>query len=389
MSTIDREAEAGLQALRSGDAVAARELLARAATRGRDDAAVLLALAQACLALKDDQGSLAAIDRLLALDPRDPYALILRADHFEATGDPRAAVAHYRAALRAAPPAEQLTAPLARELRRAQQICERYALQYKSFLRERMGAAGFDPARSSSRFAQSLDIVLGEKRVYVQEPRTYYFPALPQIQFYERALFPWLDAVEAATDAIRAELVELLEEPGTFAPYVTGDPNRPRDDYQGMLNNSAWSACYLWKNGAAVTENAARCPRTLRALRDAPLARVTDRSPSILFSLLRPGARIPPHHGLVNTRLICHLPVIVPPQCGFRVGNETREWRSGQTWAFDDTIEHEAWNESDQTRVILMFDVWRPELSAEERALVVALFEAIDAYAGHKPEWEI
>ena len=109
-----------------------------------------------------------------------------------------------------------------------------------------------------------------------------------------------------------------------------------------------------------------------------------------IFSLLRPGAHIPPHHGLVNTRLICHLPLIVPEKCTFRVGNDVRDWRRGKAWLFDDTIEHEAWNRSAETRVILLFDVWRPELSQEERALVVSLFEAIDAYGGgKKPEWEI
>ena len=156
-----------------------------------------------------------------------------------------------------------------------------------------------------------------------------------------------------------------------------------------MLNNPAWSAHYLWKNGEVVAENAARFPKTMHALRNAPLSYVPNRSPSILFSLLRPGAHIPPHNGLINTRLICHLPVIVPGKCRFRVGNETRDWVEGKGWAFDDTIEHEAWNGSDRTRVILLFDVWRPELTDEERKLVVSLFETIDAHSGKKPDWEI
>ncbi len=156
-----------------------------------------------------------------------------------------------------------------------------------------------------------------------------------------------------------------------------------------MLNNPAWSAFYLWKNGEPVAANVERCPSVMRALRNVPLSVVPNRSPSILFSLLKPGAHIPPHNGLVNTRLICHLPLIVPGRCRFRVGNEVREWVTGRSWVFDDTIEHEAWNDSDQTRVILLFDVWRPELSAEEQSLVVQLFEAIDAYNGTKPDWEI
>ena len=328
-------------------------------------------------------------DRLAASDPRSVRGLIQRADQFAATGDARSASAFYHAAVRAAPSQGKVPPELAADLRRAQEMCAQYAAQYKSYLREQLAARGFDTVRSSARFAQSLDIILGEKRIFVQEPRYYYFPALPQIQFYANEQFPWLASVEAATDAIRAELLEVMQDPTAFSPYVTGHANRPRSDQQGMLNNPAWSAFYLWKNGEPVAGNAERCPRTLEALRDVPLAMVPNRSPSILFSLLKPGAHIPPHNGLVNTRLICHLPLVVPGPSRFRVGNETRNWAEGRAWLFDDTIEHEAWNDSDRTRVILLFDVWRPELSAEEQQLVVDLFEAIDAYNGSKPDWEI
>ncbi|MGH8196396.1 MAG: aspartyl/asparaginyl beta-hydroxylase domain-containing protein [Woeseiaceae bacterium] len=97
----------------------------------------------------------------------------------------------------------------------------------------------------------------------------------------------------------------------------------------------------------------------------------------------RPSAQ--PHNGFLNSRLICHLPLIVPPGCHFRVGNEERRWERGKAWVFDDTIEHEAWNSSDETRVILIFDIWRPELSDEERNLVTALMQAVDSYAGGQP----
>jgi aspartyl/asparaginyl beta-hydroxylase (cupin superfamily) len=153
-----------------------------------------------------------------------------------------------------------------------------------------------------------------------------------------------------------------------------------------MTGNPDWSAFYLWRFGEIVPENAARCPRTMEVMAEAPLAAVTNRSPSVLFSLLRPGARIPPHTGLVNTRLICHLPLIVPPECGFRVGNDTRTPVEGKAWAFDDTMEHEAWNRNpDKLRVVLIFDVWRPELTAGERELVSALLQAVDRF-GALPE---
>lgn len=385
----DDDLQAAIAAFNRGDARAARDLYLRIIEGGRVDARVLLGAALACRQIGDQQGLAAAVDRLLAIEPGNLRALILKADSLAATGDGRSASAFYQAVVSAAPPAEQLPADQVQELRRAQQMCEKYATQYKLWLRDRLAARGFDPARSSGRFARSFDIALGNRQIYVQQPRYYYFPELPQIQFYERADFPWFDEVEAATDAITAELLEVMREPGAFAPYVEGDANRPRRDHLGMLGNPEWSAFYLRRNGVDVPANAARCPATMQALRNVPLAVVPNRSPSVLFSLLRPGAHIPPHNGLVNTRLICHLPLVVPPGCTFRVGNDERDWRRGKGWLFDDTIEHEAWNRSAETRVILLFDVWRPELTLEERELVIALFEAIDAYRGKPPQWEI
>jgi aspartyl/asparaginyl beta-hydroxylase (cupin superfamily) len=96
-----------------------------------------------------------------------------------------------------------------------------------------------------------------------------------------------------------------------------------------------------------------------------------------MFSSLEARTTIPPHTGETNTRLIVHLPLIVPSDCWFRVGNETREWRYGKAFVFDDTIEHEARNGSDELRVVLIFDVWNPFLSVAERALVGGLVNAV------------
>jgi aspartyl/asparaginyl beta-hydroxylase (cupin superfamily) len=389
MSTAENDLRAALNSLRKGDAGAARELFGRALAAGSADPMALVGMAHACRATGDAQGASAAVDRLLAADPRNLRGLILKGDLLAEAGEARSASSYYVAAVRSAPPLEQLPADLAADVRRAAATCERYATQYQTYILDQMAAKGFDAQRSSRRFAQSLDIILGKKRIYLQEPKYYYFPGLPQIQFYERDAFPWLAELEAATDDIRAELLGVMNEPDAFAPYVQGRSNRPRKEEAGMLNNPAWSAFYLWKDGAPVPENEARCPRTMEALRSAPLARVPNRSPSILFSLLKPGAHIPPHNGLVNTRLVCHLPLIAPGGCRFRVGNEERDWVHGRAWLFDDTIEHEAWNRSDETRVILLFDVWRPELTAEEHQLVISLFEAIDAHDGKKPNWSI
>jgi aspartyl/asparaginyl beta-hydroxylase (cupin superfamily) len=123
----------------------------------------------------------------------------------------------------------------------------------------------------------------------------------------------------------------------------------------------------------------------MAAVRRLPQAEVDLRSPTAMFSVLQPHTRIPPHTGVANFRLVVHLPLVLPGHCGFRVGGETREWRIGEAWVFDDTIEHEAWNDSDQVRIILICDVWSPRLSPAERAAIRSVIAAADAFRGIPP----
>lgn len=385
--------QSAMAALREGRHADARQLFEEIAAASPGDVTAQLGLAYALLGQRDEASAAAAVDRVLALDPRNLRALVLKGDLLQRSGDLRNAAAYYQAAVRgaqalqAAPGAQPLPADLAREVARADAACRRQAGLLESALREKI--AELAPGVASARFEQSLDILFGRRKVHVQEPRQFYFAELPQIQFYPREQFPWLERVESATGAIREELESVLRDERAFSPYVRTVPGRPQPPESAMLDNPAWSAFYLWKDGALVPENAARCPQTIAALEDAPLNRLPQRSPSVLFSLLKPRTHIPPHNGLVNTRLICHLPLIVPAGCRFRVGNETRVWEEGKAWVFDDSINHEAWNDSDQTRVILLFEIWRPELSERERELVQALFASLDANSGQKPAWEI
>ena len=379
----------GAEALRRGDARAVRDSFQRLADAGQADVNIWIALAGACGRLGDLPAAQSAADRALSIEPRNLRALIVKADLLAHEGDVRSAASFYLAATQAAPPLNQLTADLRADLQRAQTICQQYGRRFESFLLAEVAKHGFDPGKSSARFAQSLDLLFGRKQVYFQQPRYYHFPGLPQIQFFDRAAFPWLDRVEAASAEIREELLGVLADAAAFKPYVDYDPRRPRNTGDRMAGNPEWSAFYLRKNGAPIDENIARCPKTMAALADVPFPDIPKRSPSILFSLMRPGAHIPAHNGFVNTRVICHLPLIVPGGCYFRVGNEEREWVEGKAWAFDDTIEHEAWNRSDRTRVVLLFEAWRPELTGEERELVKAMFGAIDTHGGDNSEWGI
>ena len=92
---------------------------------------------------------------------------------------------------------------------------------------------------------------------------------------------------------------------------------------------------------------------------------------------IEPGTHILPHRGVTNTRVVCHLPLVVPEGCAITVGGERREWRVGEAIAFDDTYEHEAWNRGTATRVVLIIDVWNPSLTAAERDAVATLAETL------------
>ncbi|MEQ1519184.1 MAG: aspartyl/asparaginyl beta-hydroxylase domain-containing protein [Usitatibacteraceae bacterium] len=389
LASVRELSKTGMRALRAGDAQAARVAFEQVVATGLADASVWLALAYACRGLKDGDATRTAVEKALALEPHNLRALILNADCLAASGDARGANSFYRAALQTASTNLAAADGLEGDLARAQAACDHYAAKFNDHLWAQLTAQGLDDSPTTRRFRQSLDMLAGRKARYVQEPLNYFFPELAPIQFFERADFPWLDHIEAETASIREELLGILRTDAAFEPYVQPSQNRPYNAQAGLLNNPDWSAFYLWKNGEVVRENAARCPRTMAALAHVPFTPINSRSPSVLFSLLRPGAHIPAHTGFVNTRLICHLPLIVSEGCQFRVGNETRPWVEGKAWVFDDTIEHEAWNHSKETRVILLFEIWRPELTMEERRLVSAMFSAIDAHEGKKTTWDI
>jgi len=377
---------AGAAALARGEAVHARESFARCTAMDAANVAAWLGRARADAALGDDHAALAAIDAALAREPRNWQALVMKADCFLRRGDERAAATFYAAGVRQAPATPDGAA--LRELERASAMCVAIADKFRRHLDERLREAGYDETRSSRRFVQSLSLLGSAGRpAHLQRAKIYFLPGLPARRFYEREEFAWVPQLEAATGAIREELRALLQTQDSFAPYVQRVDTRPTMDGRGLIDNPGWSACYLIRSGVRVPEMVAACPAAFAAMAQVPLDHVAGRAPSVLFSLLQPGMRIPPHHGFVNTRLIGHLPLIAPPHCALRVGGEARAWREGEALIFDDSIEHEAWNESDRLRVVLLFDFWRPELTAEEQNLVSALFRAIDEYGGGSGEW--
>jgi len=227
------------------------------------------------------------------------------------------------------------------------------------------------------RFDESVGILSGRARVYTQEPLLLHYPRLPAIPFYERSLFPWLPELEAATQTIRAELEgALASAKDDFAPYIAYPKDAPVNQWGELNHSRRWSSFFLWKDGARQEAACRLCPKTAALLESLPMARQPGYAPTAMFSALEAHTHIPAHTGSTNVRLLCHLPLILPGPARFRVGAETRDWKLGQAWVFDDTIEHEAWNDADELRVILIFDVWNPFLDEGERELVNALLAA-------------
>jgi aspartyl/asparaginyl beta-hydroxylase (cupin superfamily) len=214
-------------------------------------------------------------------------------------------------------------------------------------------------------------------RHFHQEPTHFHYPGLPEIEFHDVSQFPELAGLESHASAIREEFEALIAaEAAEMVPYVQYPDRVPLRQWQELNNSRDWSAIHLMQNGRRIDANARHCPRTMAAIAELPQPDVPGASPNAMFSLLAPRTHIPPHTGVANTRLVCHLPLIVPTGCGFRVGASVREWREVQAFVFDDTIEHEAWNDSDQLRVILILDLWPPALGKSERAAVSQVIAA-------------
>jgi hypothetical protein len=213
--------------------------------------------------------------------------------------------------------------------------------------------------------------------VFHSEPTDYHYPGLGEREFHDDMRFDWLARLEAATDMIAAEFERVAAaERAEIIPYVQYPKGVPLRQWEPLNHSRDWSAIHLIRNAMPVEANARHCPGTMALLATLPQPDIDTISPNAMFSLLAPGAHIPPHHGVANTRLVCHLPLVVPEHCWFRVGAERRQWRRGRAWVFDDTIEHEAANESEALRVIFICDIWHPDLGDRERAGVRAMMAA-------------
>jgi aspartyl/asparaginyl beta-hydroxylase (cupin superfamily) len=229
----------------------------------------------------------------------------------------------------------------------------------------------------SQKWREAVSVMSGRTQPYASQCNQLFVPRLPAQPFFRREMFAWVPELEKHTAAIRSEMIAALSEAGAeFAPYVQYNPGEPVNQWAELNHSRHWTAFHLYRGGLPVAENLARCPQTAAALQLIDAVHLAGTCPNAMFSVLAPGAKIPPHHGESNARLVAHLPLVVPEKCQFRVGYDTRTWQEGEVLVFDDTIEHAASNDSDQLRVVMIFDVWNPLLTPEERVIVQKMSEA-------------
>ena len=364
----------GMRALADQQPIEAAQFFTKAAEIEPREPALWMNLATATRAQGDPEAERAALERTLEIDRFHFMALLRKAELEQRCGDTAAAVLGWNAVVQVASSIVDRPPVMEDALQRGQQFIAAQTADLASNLDREFGEdrAGNPDLR---RFNACMDHLLGRRAIYRNECQGIHYPFLPADEFFDKRLFPWLADVERRTDAIRAEALALLESPGeALRPYVRMDKGVPPNKWTALDQSLAWGACFLWEYGEPNPAVLKRCPETAAALASAPRNHIPGKAPSAFFSILEPGAHIPPHTGVTNTRAIVHLPLVVPKGCWFRVGGERREWVEGEAFAFDDTIEHEAENPTSERRIMLIFDVWNPHLTTQEQDLLVRFY---------------
>lgn len=373
----------GMRALADQDYTLAADMFRRAVAADPREPALLINLATACRNLGDDQGEAAALDAVLSLDRTHFMALLRKAELLERTDRPIPAAEIWNGIFVLAEAIDPMPPALAARIEEARSFVATQLADFSATIDRGLARARSGLSRQAlRRFDACVEAATGRRRIFVNECSGLHFPFLPADEFFDRNLFPWFPELEAKTPQIRAELQALLQTSSdAIRPYVRQEEGTPVNKWTPLDRSMDWGACFLWEHGRRNEPICKLCPETAAILDALPLADIPGRGPSAFFSLLRPHSHIPPHTGVTNSRAIVHLPLIVPDGCWFRVGAERRPWEEGEAFAFDDTIEHEAMNESGELRAVLIMDAWNPHLTNDERALLRQFFMLSDELA--------
>jgi aspartate beta-hydroxylase len=374
--------------LARGDFTSAQRNLECAARVNPTEPEIWKNLGIVLLAQRRGDDALDAFDRALGLEPMHFAARLHRGAALELLGRTDDATTAYFGALTAAQSRgkwrNDMTTPpgLRTAVKHAIAFVEthrrRILMELLQPLRDKHGAA------SLARVEQGLEIYLGDRPANYPDPRQYckffYVPGLRATPYYERELFPWHAELEKHSAAIREELLGVLEQPIGVEPFLGTNDNellKEQNLLAGTRGEAQWNSFFFHRHGEVFEQNARRCPRTTEILGTLPLVHIRGHAPEVLFSILTPGSHILKHHGVTNTRLVTHLPLVIPGDCAISVGGVEHAWQEGRCVTFDDTFEHEAWNRSDKVRAVMILDSWHPDLSEAEREAIALLVGGI------------
>ena len=353
------------------DFAGARRCLAEVVQLDPKRFAAWMKLAAMANAMGDAAAALRAANGALAVQPLDSTALLMRAMQLHNLGSVDEAGMAYGRALAQLPDAYAPQMKPVIDIARA-----RYrAWQQRQY--DDLAAKVSATTPMTDKLERFIGSALHIEPFEREGPTHYCYPGLGDAGYYDEALFGWMAELEAATDRIALEFEAAVSaEAAQLVPYINYPAGVPLEQWAALNNNRDWTAIHLLQNGRHIEANARHCPELMALLTRMPQPHVAGAGPNAMFSLLAPGAHIPAHTGITNTRLVCHLPLIVPEGCWFRVGDETRLWQRGKAWVFDDTVDHEAMNPSAELRVVMIFDIWHPALDKAEQAGIRAVIEA-------------
>lgn len=204
----------------------------------------------------------------------------------------------------------------------------------------------------------------------VQGPKWFYVPLLDRTGWFEREEFEWVEALESRAPDILAEVTQRYRIDEDTVPYLTSDSDDQEPDT--LVNSTDWGACRFYNGFQRSEDTCRRFPVTATILDGLPLFRVEGNTLEAFYSVLRARAHITPHQSASNVRLTVHLPLVVPEHCTVTVQGEARQTEFGRCLIFDDTAMHEARNDSDEARIVLIFQIWHPDLREEEREVIAA-----------------
>jgi aspartyl/asparaginyl beta-hydroxylase (cupin superfamily) len=369
----------GMRALADRNLEVAIASFAEAARLDPNEPALRINLASAYRAQGDVEGERKSLQDAIDLDQLQFMPQLRMAELLQRQGLISQAARHWSAVIQLAMGMAEKPALVADAMARGHAFLAEHNTAFEAALIKELGRE-LPQEDATRRFRACVDAMLGRRRIYQNQCAGIFYPFLPADEYFDRSLFPWFESLERRAPVIRREALALLDGQGANAirPYVRQEPGTPQNKWSALDNSPEWSACFLWEFGTKNEAVCDLCPETVAALTEVPQNNVPGKAPTAFFSILRPGGHIPAHTGVTNTRAIIHLPLVVPAGCRFRVGGETRAWREGEAFGFDDTIEHEAWNDSDQIRIVLIFDVWNPHLRTDEQAYLTQLFSVAD-----------